>query len=92
MHRYELHFCYDSYFRGVQEFHHILNLLAVRHLLFYLQGSVKDTVLTIEDQTVRIGDMLLNFLFDTGNAHHGAIDADVFVWIAANDDIGWYIF
>ena len=45
----------------------------------------------MEEQTVGIGDMVLNLLVDLGIVHHGGVGTAILHWIAACDDIGRHI-
>ena len=69
----------------------VLDLRAVGHLFLDLVDHIEHARLSMEEQTVGIGDMVLNLLVDLGIVHHGGVGTAILHRIAACNDIGRHI-
>ena len=78
----------DTDLRGVQEFDDVANLLSFGNLITYLQGSIKDAHLAIEDKTIGVGYMLADALVDFPCLHHRVVWTGILNRVAARNDIG----
>ena len=63
-----------------------LDLRAVGYLILDLIDHVKHTGLSMEEQTIGIGDVLLHLLVDTGDIHHRGVRTAIDHRIATCDD------
>ena len=68
-----------------------LDLWAIGHLIPDLIDHIKHTGLPMEEQTIGIGDMFLNFLVDTGDLHHRGVRTTIGHRITTGDDKWRYI-
>ncbi len=55
---------HDAALRTFQELDDVLNLRAIGHLILDLIDYIEHTRLSVKEQTVGIGDMLLHLLVD----------------------------
>ena len=65
-------------------------LRPVRYLLLNLHHGIKDTGLSVEDETVGIGNVLQCLVVDTVVLAHGEVHTAIFRTLGA-DDIGWHV-
>ena len=63
-----------------------LDFRAVGHLILDLIDHIKDAGLSMEEQTVGIGDMLLHLLVDAGNSHHRDVRTTIGHRVATGND------
>ena len=68
-----------------------LNLGAVGHLIFNLIDHIKHTRLSMEEQTIGIGDVLLHLLVDASDPHHRGVRATIDHRITTGNDKRRYI-
>jgi len=76
-------FRHDASFRRPEELKNRLYLRTVGHLLLDLVDHIEDARLSVEEQTIGIGDVLLNLLVDAGIVHHGGVGTAVLDGFAA---------
>ena len=77
---------HDSTLGVLEELDDMLNLGAVGHLILDLVDNIEDTRLTMEQQTIGIGDVLLYFLVDSSLFHHRRVRASILEGFAACND------
>ena len=70
-------FTHNTPFRGLKEFDDGLDLRAVGHLFLDLIDHIEGTRLSVEEQTIGIGDVLLHLLVDAGIVHHRVVGTTV---------------
>ena len=75
----------------LKELDDVLDLRTVGHLVFDLLDHIEDARLSVEQQTVGIGDMLLHLLVDAGIVHHRGVGASVCQGLSTNHDKGLVI-
>ena len=61
----------------LEEFDDGLDLRAVGHLILDLVDHIEDTRLSVEQQSIGIGNVLLHLLVDAGIVHHRGVRAAV---------------
>jgi len=66
-------FCHDASSRSFKEVDDIPNLGTIGHLIPDLINHIKHTGLSVEEQSIGIGDVLLHLLVDTGLIHHRGV-------------------
>ena len=86
-----LQFPDNALFGRIDEVHDVANFLAVGNLVVDLQDSIKDAVLSVENQTISVCDVFLHLIADAVGSHHRVVDAAKLNGRSASDDIGWYI-
>ena len=77
---------HDSTLSILEELDDLTDLGAVGHLILDLLDDVEYTRLTVEEQTIGIGDVLLHLLVDTGLVHHRRVRTAVGQRFSASDD------
>ena len=78
---------HDSAFGVLQEFDDVLDFRAIRHLILNLVDDIEHAGLSVKQQTLGIGNMLLHLLVDTGKIHNLRVGATVFHGGATSDDV-----
>ena len=66
-------FTHDTAFGILEECDDVADFGAVGHLFLNLIDDIEHTRLTVEQQTVGIGNVLLNLWVDLGIVHHGGV-------------------
>ena len=79
---------HDASFGVLEELDDGLYLGAIGHLILDLVDDIEDACLSVEQQTVGVGNVLLHLLVDTGLAHHRVVGTSVFEGLTACDDKG----
>ena len=77
---------HDTSFRVLEEGDDGLDLGAVGHLILDLIDHVKHTGLSMEEQTIGIGDVLLHLLVDASLFHHRGVWTAIRDGLATGDD------
>ena len=62
------------------------DLRAIWHLILDLIDHIKHAGLSMEEQTVGIGDVLLHLLVDAGNSHHRDVRTTIGHRVATGND------
>lgn len=79
-------FAHDTAFRAFEELDDGLDFGAVGHLILDLVDDVKHAGLSVEEQTVGVGDVLLHLLVDAGLVHHRLVGTAVLDGLATCND------
>ena len=77
---------HDAALGVLKELDDLLDLRSVGHLVFDLVDDVEDARLSMEQQPIGVGDVLLHLLVDAGLAHHRGIGTAIFERLTASDD------
>ena len=65
-----LYLAYDAEFCTAYEIHDVAHFIAVGHLLFYLYHGIEDAGLSVEDQSVGVGNVVLCLLVNAMVGEH----------------------
>ena len=74
-----------------QEADDVLDFRTVWHLFLNLVDNIEHTRLSVEEQTIGIGDVTLDLLVDTGIVEHGSVGTAILHRITAGNDIRGHI-
>ena len=84
-------FTHDTSTGVLEELNDVPNLRTVGHLILDLVDDIEHARLTMEEQTIGIGDVFLYFLVDTGIIHHRGVRTTIGHGVATSNDIGRHI-
>lgn len=87
-----LYFSDDTLLGGPDEGNDVPNFVAGRHLILYLVAGIHDVTLSVEHETVGVGDVAQHFVGDAVDAAHGGVDAAIADGCASGDDVGRHVF
>lgn len=79
---------HDATLGILQEVDDVLNLRTVRNLVLDLLNHVEHARLSVEEQTIGVGDMTLNLLIDLGIVHHRRVRTTIFHRVTTSNNIG----
>ena len=82
---------HDTALGILQEADDILNLGAVGHLILNLFDHIEHACLSVEEQTIGVGDVALHLLVDLSIVHHCGVGTSILHRIAAGNDIRGHI-
>ena len=74
-----------------QEADDVLDFRTVGHLSLDLVDHVENARLSVEEQTIGVGDMVLNLLVDPGIIEHRGVRTAIFHRITTGNDVWWHI-
>ena len=78
---------HDTTFGAFEELDDVLDLRAIGHLILDLIDHIEHTCLSVEQQSIGIGDMLLYLLVDIGILHDGNIGTSISHGVTTSNDI-----
>ena len=74
-----------------QEADDVLDLRTIGHLVANLFDDIENARLTVEEQTIGIGDVALNLLVDLGIVHHRRVGTAILHRITTSNDVGRHV-
>ena len=80
-------FTHDTTLRVLKEFDDVLNLRTVGHLVTDLVYHVKHARLSVEEQTIGVGNVVLNLLVNPGKVEHRGVGPAILHRITTGNDI-----
>ena len=82
---------HDTSFGVFEEAYDVLDLWPVGHLILNLVDHIEHARLSMEEQTIGIGDVLLYLLVDLGILHHRGVDTTIDHGVTTSNHVGRHI-
>ena len=82
---------HDTAFRAFEEADDVLDLRTIGHLILNLVNHIEHTRLSMEEQSVGTGYVLLNLLVDLRIIHDGGVGSAISHGVTTGNNIGRYI-
>ena len=84
-------FAHDAALGVFQEADDVLDLRTIGHLVTNLFDDIEDARLSVEEQTIGVGDVALNLLVDLGIVHHRRVGTAILHRVTACNDVGRHV-
>jgi len=81
----------DAEFGGFDERGDVLDLWAIGHLLLDLDDGIEYGGLSVEDESVGVGNVALHLGGEAVGGEYGGVDAAIFHGVVVGYDVGWNV-